>query len=194
MIFHKVHKGTGFLDKYKQVISRVNSIRSIGYIESIRGSLVRASGPNVNLHDICHIVSSMEDGNYVLAEVIGFEKNLVLLALLEELKGIKPGSMVVSLDEPLGININNKLIGRCINGLGLPMDGGNKIVSKDIYYLDNKPPSPLDRPIIKEPLFLGIRAIDALLTIGKGQRIGIFSGSGVGKEHVIRDDRPILHG
>ena len=185
MIFHKIPKKIGLLDKYKHVLSRVDSVRSIGHVVSITGNIIRASGPEVNLHDTCHIISSIEGEGYLLAEVIGFEKGLVILAPLEELRGVRPGSRVISLNEPLGANINKHLIGRCINALGLPIDGHNKIITQDIHYLNQKPPTPLERPVIREPLFLGIRAIDVFLTLGKGQRIGIFSGSGVGKSTLL---------
>ena len=185
MIFHKIPKDIGLLDKYKHVLSRVDSVRSIGHIVSITGNIIRTSGPEVNLHDICHIMSSIEGEDSFLAEVVGFEKGLVLLAPLKEANGVRPGSRVVSLNEPLGVHINDHLIGRCINALGLPIDGRDKIITEDVHYLTKVPPPPLERPIIKDPLFLGVRAIDAFLTIGKGQRIGIFSGSGVGKSTLL---------
>jgi flagellum-specific ATP synthase len=121
----------------------------------------------------------------VLCEVVGFRGNRVLLMPLGELGGMGAGSEVIALGRPLEIVLSDDLLGRVVDGLGNPMDGRGPILGGRRADVTNSPPDPLKRRRVSEPLGLGIRVIDGLLTTGKGQRVGVFSGSGVGKSTVL---------
>lgn len=120
----------------------------------------------------------------ISAEVVGFRKNNILLMPLGDMSGIGPGSIVEAMGKPLTVKVSQELLGRSLNGLGAPMDGKGPLVGDD-YPVINPPPNPLTRNRIKYPLPLGVKALDGLLTVGKGQRIGIFAGSGVGKSTLL---------
>ena len=183
MIYKTLSPAQNLLKKYNQIIHRIDVICSIGYVQSIIGNLIQSDGPDTRLGDVCTVMKQDDEG--VLAEVVGFNAGSVLLAPLEDINKVKPGSRVVATNQPFYAYINEHLIGRCIDAMCRPLDNKPKVISDDIFFLDEKPPMPLDRPLITEPLYTGIRAIDAFLTLGKGQRIGIFSGSGVGKSTLL---------
>ncbi len=121
----------------------------------------------------------------MLAEVVGFRDNKVLIMPLGELAGIAAGSDVVALGAPLEIGVTDHLLGRVLDGLGRPIDGKGPIVAEQRAVVTAAPPPPLSRRRVTEPLPLGIRAIDGMLTCGKGQRVGVFAGSGVGKSTIL---------
>ncbi|MGB9839451.1 flagellar protein export ATPase FliI, partial [Thermovenabulum sp.] len=121
----------------------------------------------------------------ILAEVVGFKEDKIILMPLADIESIGPGWDVVALGEKLSVPVGENLMGRILDGLGNPIDGKGPIKNLTKYPLNNTPPNPVERKPIKEPLPLGVRAIDALLTCGKGQRIGIFAGSGVGKSTLL---------
>ncbi len=171
-------------DRYKNILSKKNFIQYSGKVSRIIGLTVESMGPAVNLNELCEIYS-IKDDRPILAEVIGFKDNIVSLMPLGSLEGIGPGSYVIATGKRMHVPVGWNLIGRILDGLGRPMDKGNQIEGEELYPIYNEPPDPLKRRVIKTSLSLGIRAIDGLLTIGRGQRIGIFSGSGVGKSTLM---------
>ncbi len=142
--------------------------------------MIEANGPASRIGAICDI-HPMGNQPAIRAEIQGFRGNRVLLMPLEEIRGIGPGSLVVARNERATIAVGDGLLGRVIDGLGNPIDGKGPIPSKSAYPIYGNPINPLERKRINQPLDIGIRAINGLLSVGCGQRMGIFSGSGVGK-------------
>lgn len=168
------------IEKYLGSISAADPIRLSGIISTIIGLTIESTGPASSIGELC-LVENQNSGCCVEAEVVGFKGNKVLLMPLGEIQGVAPGSTVTATGEPFSVAVGEELLGRILDGLGKPIDGKGKLQTKRRRSVYNSPPQPLSRRRITEPLGTGIRAIDALLTCGKGQRIGIFSGSGVGK-------------
>lgn len=160
-------------------------MRMIGKVVQMVGLVIQCSGPNVTMGDLCYVQSRLPDVEPVPAEVVGFRDGFVLLMPLGETKGIGPGCQVVSAQKQLQVQVGPELLGRVIDGLGNPIDGKGPILCKKEYPLQADPPSPLERPVIKDSLYVGVRAIDGLITMGDGQRIGIMAGSGVGKSTLL---------
>ena len=155
-----------------------------GRVMQMIGLVVESRGPLSAIGDICRIESgSNQDG--VLAEVVGFRQENLLLMPLGELSGIHPGSLVVATGAPLRVPVGSELKGRVIDGLGHPMDGGSPIARMPLEELNLAPPHPLKRDRISRQFQTGIKAIDTLVPCGRGQRLGIFSGSGVGKSTLL---------
>ncbi len=155
-----------------------------GRVSQIYGLTVEAIGLSAKLGDICRIYTD-DKSKYILAEVVGFKEKKVLLMPFGDLSGVGPSSYVISDNRALKVAVGNAFLGRVLDGLGNPMDGLGPIKPDDYYPIMNNPPSPLERKRITEKLPLGIKAIDSMLTLGKGQRIGIFAGSGVGKSTLL---------
>jgi flagellum-specific ATP synthase len=166
--------------KYENLLQRINPIRINGKVSEIVGLIVEGNGPVASIGDVCGIVP-VNGGPPLEAEVVGFRKGRVLLMPLESIQGLGPGCKILSLGRKASIGVGRGLLGRVIDGLGNPIDNKGPITFADEYPSYADPINPLDRGRINEPMDLGIRAINALLTCGKGQRMGIFSGSGVGK-------------
>lgn len=173
---------TGKLELYKNAINESDFIEYYGRVSKVVGLTIGSKGPEVNIGDLCYIHSAKK---VVKAEVVGFDESNMLLMPLGKMQGIGLGDRVVSTKETLKVRVSDKLIGRVLDGLGNPIDESTKIEDKDFYPIDRIGPHPLLRTRIQEPLSLGIKALDGLLTIGKGQRIGIFAGSGVGKSTLL---------
>ena len=171
-------------DRYLGIIRNAEFIREHGKVRQVIGVLVESRGPLVAVGETCRI-RYKRSAEPVLAEVVGFRDDNVLLMPLGEMAGISSGSEVEALGVPLEIGVTDQLLGRVLDGLGRPMDGLGKIFAEHRAEVIASPPPALSRRRITEPLSVGIRAIDGLLTCGKGQRIGIFSGSGVGKSTVL---------
>ncbi len=157
---------------------------SYGRVTRVVGLVLEATGVDVGLGSLCRITSHSGDSS-VLAEVVGFHERGVLLMPLGELDGLHQGSIVQPLGRSFGVDVGPGLLGRVLNGLGHPIDGKGKVDVVDRVPLAAEPPNPLERQTIDRPLETGVRAIDGLLTIGRGQRIGIFAGSGVGKSTLL---------
>ncbi|MEQ1690782.1 MAG: FliI/YscN family ATPase [Gemmatimonas sp.] len=155
-----------------------------GRVTRVVGLVLEATGLEVGLGSLCRITSHSRDRS-VLAEVVGFHERGVLLMPLGELDGLHPGSSVQPLGRTFGVDVGPGLLGRVLNGLGHPIDGKGKVDVIERVPLAAEPPNPLERKTIDRPLETGVRAIDGLLTVGRGQRIGIFSGSGVGKSTML---------
>jgi flagellum-specific ATP synthase len=170
--------------KYHDVLEKNDFVQYIGRVSKVIGLTIESDGPETNVGELCQLYAKR--GNAVInAEVVGFKDNKVLLMPLGDLVGIGPGNSVVATGESLKVGVGSKLLGRVLDGLGNPIDGGGGLEPEDFYPVNNQPPHPLMRNRITDPLALGVKAIDGLLTIGKGQRIGIFAGSGVGKSTLM---------
>ncbi len=168
------------LAKYQRRLERVNPIRVHGKVSQIIGLVVEGHGPGASIGEVCEI-QAKDSAAPIHAEVVGFKRGKVLLMPLDNLRGIGPGCRIVAKGKKADVKVGRKLLGRVINGLGHPMDGNGPLESEGVYSLYADPINPLWRGRITNPLDLGIRVINGLLTCGKGQRMGIFSGSGVGK-------------
>lgn len=168
------------LEKYKKILQAHDFVKKTGKVSRVIGLTIESDGPAVDIGEICTIYASNEK-NGIDAEVVGFKENKVLLMPLGDMKGIGPGSMVVATGKVLSVGVGLGLVGRVLDGMGQPIDGKGPLNVETFYPVSNEPPHPLERERIKEPLSLGIKVIDGLITVGKGQRIGIFAGSGVGK-------------
>jgi flagellum-specific ATP synthase len=165
------------------ILPGMETLQWSGRVREIVGLLIASDGPAAAVGDFCEIRSSQ--GRTVRTQVVGFRDGKVLLMPLEETGGLQPGDTVVARPEAARVEVGPQLLGRVLNGFGKPMDGGPAIDPEALYDLYATPPGPLDREHITEPLVTGVRAIDSLLPFGKGQRIGIFGGSGVGKSTLL---------
>jgi flagellum-specific ATP synthase len=157
---------------------------SYGRITRLVGLVAEATGMDVGLGELCRI-TSMSGEQSVLAEVVGFHERGVQLMPLGDMSGMHPGSSVRPLGRTFGVDVGPRLLGRVLDGLGHPIDGLGKLEFDRRVNLAAEPPNPLDRQMITEQLETGVRVIDGTLTIGRGQRIGIFAGSGVGKSTLL---------
>jgi len=176
---------TGFsLDKYRTCLDAACTIRASGKVTNVIGLVIEARGPVSRLGTVCDIYTKGE-AHKITAEVLGFRDNQVLMMPLEEIRGIGPGCRVVARQQRAIIPVGLGLLGRVIDGLGNPIDNKGPIFVESEYPIYGVPINPLSRKRISQPLDLGIRAINGLLTVGCGQRIGIFSGSGVGKSVLL---------
>lgn len=171
-------------DRYRNALNNIDSISYTGEVTQVIGLTIESRGPLVRLGEVC-LLHNYKKTQAIKAEVVGFKEDRVLLMPLGDIQGIGPGSLVESTHSSLKVPVGNELIGRVLDGLGNPMDGKGPILNPKWVPIDNSPPNPLARNRIAEPLTLGVKAIDGLLTCGKGQRLGIFAGSGVGKSTLL---------
>jgi len=177
-------EGKDLLSELESRLDNMDFIRLNGLIAKAIGIVIESKGPDVRVGDLCEI--RYRDKSMSLpAEVVGFSENRVLLMPLGELTDIGPGCDVVAVGQKLGVRVGPGLLGRVVNGLGEPIDDKGPIIAGEVYPLYAKPPHPLLRKPVATPLPVGVKAIDALLTLGRGQRVGIFSGSGVGKSTLM---------
>lgn len=170
--------------RYLQVTDRF-FYNCYGKVAKVVGLTVESIGPEAKLGDLCRIVVDKESGNDVMAEVVGFHDNRLLLMPYESMDGIGVGCVVENTGHPLTVSVGNELLGHTLDGLGRPTDTDEEIVLPAQYPADCLPPDPMKRKIIDQVLPLGVKAVDGLLTVGRGQRIGIFAGSGVGKSTLM---------
>lgn len=171
------------LNEYQNIINEADTFNYCGKVSRITGLTVESIGPITQIGEVCKI-TSLDEKKSVMAEVTGFRGNNVILMPYGSMDGIGAGSKVESTKKCLQVRISENLRGRVLDGLGNPIDGKGDI-DGEWYNTSNTPPNPLTRKRIKEILPLGIKAIDGLLTCGRGQRIGIFAGSGVGKSTLL---------
>jgi len=170
-------------EKFHSALQKVKLLNFQGYVVRVSGLTVESTGPIVGLGELCGI--HMRDGRRVLAEVVGFRGERLILLPLAHIEGISPGDVVTTRTTPRCISLSENILGRVINGLGEPIDNKGPLVGEEARPLDVSSPPPLAREKITERLALGIRSIDGALTCGKGQRVGIFAGSGVGKSVLL---------
>ena len=171
-------------DNYVKLIRNIDPVRVNGKITQIIGLTIESQGPDVRIGELCEIYPSQSQ-TPIQAEVVGIRENKVLLMPLGEVRSIGPGCDVVASGKPMMVKAGNQLLGRIIDGLGNPMDGKPLPFGLEEVPTHAMPPNPLSRPRIHSPLSVGVRTIDGLLTMGKGQRVGIFAGSGVGKSTLL---------
>ncbi|NLN15993.1 MAG: flagellar protein export ATPase FliI [Firmicutes bacterium] len=172
------------LAKYVDAIDRATLIEQYGVVSQVVGLIIESEGPGVELGEICHIYPKGA-GRPIEAEVVGFRRKQILLMPMGELHGVSPGSLVKPTRRAMRVKVGPDLLGRVFDGLGRPLDGKGSLGGSGYYPIHNEPPNPLSRRRITEPLAVGVKAIDALLSCGKGQRLGIFAGSGVGKSTLL---------
>lgn len=172
------------IKKYLNALAENTTVRFIGRVNKVVGLTIESEGPQVKIGEVCKIIP-VENRKPIVAEVVGFSSDKVLLMPLGEMEGVGPGSKVYATGYLLSVEVGDALLGRVIDGVGNLMDGGKPLNLKKRYAVNNDPPNPLSRLKIEEPISLGVRAIDGLLTVGRGQRIGIFAGSGVGKSTLL---------
>ena len=169
--------------KYQKLKDKV-FYKRLGKVVNVVGLTIESLGPDASLNDLCKITISEEDDKFVLAEVVGFRDNRTLLMPCDTTDGIGFGCIVENLGYPLSVSVGEEMLGQCLDGLGRPTDGST-VKTAVRYPVEAMPPDPMDRKIIDTPLPLGVKAVDGIMTIGKGQRIGIFAGSGVGKSTLL---------
>lgn len=173
-----------FFDKYINTIERTEPIKYTGSVIAVKGLMIECNGPRSVIGEICTIhVDSLKTN--VLAEVVGLEDNIIRLMAFGETRGIEIGSVVVASGHVLEVPVGKQLLGRVIDATGKPYDGKGEILPETYYPALNNPPNPMSRKSIDRRVVTGVRAIDSLLTVGKGQRLGIFAGSGVGKSTLL---------
>ncbi|BEU87162.1 flagellar protein export ATPase FliI [Selenomonas sp. TAMA-11512] len=173
------------INKFIDAIDSCESIKMSGKITQVIGLVIESKGPSVSMGELCYIKSRFPNVAPIPAEVVGFRDGFVLLMPIGEMQGIGPGCEVMSAQRTLKVKVGEELLGRVLDGLGNPMDGKGPLFCKKEYPLHRDPPPPLERPRIKDSLYVGVRAIDGLITMGDGQRIGIMAGSGVGKSTLL---------
>ncbi|MGI6587733.1 MAG: flagellar protein export ATPase FliI [Peptococcia bacterium] len=169
-------------EKLKNTVIKTKTLRFKGYVTEIIGLIIQAQGPKAGIGELVYIQS--EQG-LIPAEVVGFKENRNLLMSYGNMSGIAPGDLIISSGDFLKVKVGSHIVGRVLNGLGEPIDEKGMLVWEKEYPLYEAPPHPLKRKRINKTLSLGIKAIDGLLTCGSGQRLGIFSGSGVGKSTLL---------
>jgi len=172
------------LEKYRVCLDALDPIQAYGRVTQVVGLVVEASGPACRLGAVCDIITC-EGERRLAAEAMGFRNNRVLLMPLEEIRGIAPGCRVVTRQEQSTVRVGRSLLGRVVDGIGAPIDGKGPVFAAEDYPLYAAAVNPLQRQRIQFPLDLGIRAVNGLLTVGCGQRIGVFAGSGVGKSVLL---------
>ena len=169
---------------YLNAVKSAETVLLKGKITKIIGLVIESDGPSINLGELCYIYPRTE-APLLPAEVVGFRENRVLLMPLGEMQGIGPGSEVVSSRNLLRVKVGRSLLGRILDGLGNPIDGKGPLNAESEYPIQSAPPAALSRRRICEPVSVGIRAVDGLMTLGKGQRMAILAGSGVGKSTMM---------
>lgn len=172
-------------EKLSETVRQVSLLSCQGRIVRVSGLTVESAGPMLGIGQLCGI--SLHNDRRVLAEVVGFNNDNLVLLPLEHIEGIRPGDIVTAREYQRNLKLDENILGRVLNGLAQPIDAGGDLNGTESRNLDAAGPQPLSREKISQPLSLGIRSIDGLLTCGKGQRVGLFAGSGVGKSVLLGD-------
>lgn len=170
------------MTKYEELVNKSFATK-YGKIVKVVGLTLESIGPEANINDVCVIVTQ-DKKHEIYAEVVGFKDSRVLLMPIGNIEGIGVGSMVYCTKDSFRVPVGDELLGKVLDGVGKPLDG-EELNLADSYSVEAQPPDPMSREIISEVLPLGVKAIDGLITVGKGQRIGIFAGSGVGKSTLM---------
>lgn len=169
-------------DKYYNLLDKTYE-NSLGKVVKVVGLTVESIGPKANLNDLC-IIRSSDKTQSVMAEVVGFRDNRILLMPYGNVDGVGVGSTVESTKAPLKIKVGDALLGQILDGIGMPLNEADLGLTMG-YSVEADPPDPMKRKLIEDVLPLGVKAVDGMITVGKGQRIGIFAGSGVGKSTLL---------
>lgn len=170
-------------NKYHKVAEKPLFIKK-GKVINVVGLTIESAGPDAKLGDICRIIPEWDNTSDIMAEVVGFKDRKTLLMPYDATDGIGSGCIVINTGEPLTVQVSDKMLGMVLDGLGRPYDKG-KMPEGIPYPVESTAPDPMSRKIISDVLPLGVKAVDGLITVGKGQRIGIFAGSGVGKSTLM---------
>lgn len=173
------------IHKFRDALHAASPMKLTGKVTQIIGLVIESQGPTVTVGELCYVSSHFAGLPPIPAEVVGFREGSVLLMPVGEMHGIGPGCEVIATGRRLRVKVGPELLGRVLDGLGNPIDGKGPILAKEEYPLQAPPPPPLTRPRIHDNLYVGVRAIDGLITLGDGQRIGIMAGSGVGKSTLL---------
>ncbi|MDX9974354.1 MAG: FliI/YscN family ATPase [FCB group bacterium] len=172
------------LDRHLPRVTAVNPISIYGKVLDVVGMTIEATGPKMRIGDLCYVQGN-ETAQRTPVEVVGFRGSRILLMPLGDIAGIGPSSLLIPTFKPQSIRVGMELLGRVVDSTGAPMDGGEPINAPHEVPLTAVPPKPMERRRITEPISTGVRAIDACVTCGKGQRVGILAGSGVGKSKLM---------
>jgi flagellum-specific ATP synthase len=172
------------LAQYRAWLQDIEPITAKGAVEQVTGLIIEGRGPIASIGDMCDIYPRLVPAP-IKAEVVGFKGEHLLLMPLSDMRGVHPGSLIVNRAEKATVYASLALQGRVLDGLGRPIDAQGHVPADVPYPLYAEPLNPLRKKRIAEPLDLGVRALNGLLTCGKGQRMGIFAGSGVGKSVLL---------
>lgn len=172
------------LKKYRSFISDISPVRKTGKVKSITGMILEGDGPAAPLGSYCAIFSNIRKTS-AEAQVVGFRDNRTLLMPLEDISGIEPGSIIEAREEYPSFKVSPQILGRVIDGNGRPLDDLGPLPEGVNYPINGSKINPMEKDLIREPLDLGIRAINGLLTCGRGQRLGILAGTGIGKSVLL---------
>lgn len=173
------------ITKLEETIETVDTYKRYGKVLRLVGLTIESLGPLANIGEVCLIHPESNKGEPILAEVVGFNNEKIMLMPYTEINEIGPGCIVEATGQPLMVKVGHSLIGSTVNAIGEHLDYSPLPKGLKSYATEQPPPNPLKRPVINEPIQVGIKAIDSFLTVGKGQRIGIFAGSGVGKSTLL---------
>ena len=166
------------------LLKKAEPMQSFGKVNKVVGLVAEAGGISASLGAVCHILPD-DGGEPIAAEVVGFRDGNLLFMPYGEMRGVRPGSLIRNSSLPPVFPVGPNLLGRAFDAFGSPLDKGDPIVPEAMVPLYASPPAPLERPRIVDPLDVGVRAVNSLLTLGKGQRVGIMAGSGVGKSTLM---------
>lgn len=166
-------------------ISQADPYKRYGKVQQVVGLMVESEGPAANIGEVCIIHSGTKHKEPVLSEVVGFNKEKIILMPYGEINEIGPGCLVEATGKPLTVKIGRGLIGKVVDSLGRTLDESKLSKGLTKFLTEQSPPNPMQRPRILEPFQVGVKVIDSMLTVGKGQRVGIFAGSGVGKSTLL---------
>ena len=174
---------TAETEKYRQLMDR-QYYKSYGKVVKVVGLTIESIGPEARLGDLCQIYPDKDKPDYVIAEVVGFHDSQLILMPIDSVEGVGVGCIVENTGHPLSVLVGDELLGHTLDGIGRLTDS-EETIHGEYYPLEKDPPDPMARKIISEVLPLGVKAVDGLITVGKGQRIGVFAGSGVGKSTLL---------
>ncbi len=166
-------------------MSELKTARSFGKVTRVVGLIAEGRGIKAPVGSVCHLVPDQAGGEPLAAEVVGFKDGGCLFMPYGDMRGVRPGSLIQNSSTPPNFPVGFGYLGRTLDAFGAPLDGRAAPPPEAYYPLHAEPPSPLTRPRINEPLDVGVRAVNSLLTLGKGQRVGIMAGSGVGKSTLM---------
>ena len=171
-------------EEYEKIIRNTSPVQDIGEVVQIIGLTIESNGPKGSIGDLCYIYTNVSE-EPIYAEIVGFREKRILLMPLGSIDGLQPGAVVINTGDAMKVKVGYQLLGRVLDALGRPMDNLGEINSQTFYSTKADIINPLRRSLIRSPLALGIRGIDAFSTVGRGQRMGIFAGSGVGKSTTL---------
>src|SRR5690625_5126283 len=173
------------INPYLTAIDQMDTYKRYGKVLRVVGIMIESHGPAANIGEVCYIHVTKSNAKPVLAEVVGFDNEKIILMPYSEVQEIGPGCLVETTGKPLTVKIGHSLIGKVVDSLGNNLDQSPLPTGLSEYLTEQAPPNPMTRDPIDKPIQIGVKAIDSLLTVGQGQRVGIFAGSGVGKSTLL---------